>query len=152
MISKEFLLSGKGVERHKGTIFTLEIPQNFQDENKIPAHYTYKLTYTFSSKWGEKWFLWLLAGPDNTSDYTYLGMMNSRSGEFIYSRKSPKKNWPIALVNRALVNIFNDTEERISAAGFEIHHVGKCGRCGRRLTVPESIKSGIGPYCKGKIK
>ncbi|MGQ4872128.1 MAG: DUF6011 domain-containing protein, partial [Candidatus Thorarchaeota archaeon] len=26
-----------------------------------------------------------------------------------------------------------------------IWHEGKCGRCGRRLTVPESIESGYGP-------
>lgn len=29
----------------------------------------------------------------------------------------------------------------------EIWHEGSCGRCGRRLTVPESIQSGIGPEC-----
>jgi hypothetical protein len=27
------------------------------------------------------------------------------------------------------------------------HHEGKCGRCGRLLTVPSSIESGIGPEC-----
>lgn len=26
-------------------------------------------------------------------------------------------------------------------------HEGRCGRCGRRLTVPESIESGFGPEC-----
>ena len=26
---------------------------------------------------------------------------------------------------------------------------GKCGRCGRKLTVPSSIESGLGPHCKG---
>lgn len=29
----------------------------------------------------------------------------------------------------------------------EIWHEGCCGRCGRRLTVPESIASGFGPEC-----
>lgn len=29
----------------------------------------------------------------------------------------------------------------------EIWHEGKCGRCGRQLTVPESIESGFGPEC-----
>lgn len=29
----------------------------------------------------------------------------------------------------------------------EFWHEGQCGRCGRELTVPESIKSGIGPEC-----
>jgi predicted metal-dependent hydrolase len=31
--------------------------------------------------------------------------------------------------------------------GFNVHHEGKCGRCGRLLTVPSSIESGIGPEC-----
>jgi hypothetical protein len=29
----------------------------------------------------------------------------------------------------------------------EVHHEGRCGRCGRALTVPESIESGFGPEC-----
>jgi hypothetical protein len=32
-----------------------------------------------------------------------------------------------------------------------VRHEGKCGRCGRTLTVPESIDRGIGPECAGKI-
>jgi hypothetical protein len=35
--------------------------------------------------------------------------------------------------------------------GVVIWHEGRCGRCGRRLTVPESIESGYGPECIGKI-
>jgi hypothetical protein len=30
---------------------------------------------------------------------------------------------------------------------LEVYHEGKCGRCGRRLTVPESINTGYGPIC-----
>lgn len=29
----------------------------------------------------------------------------------------------------------------------EVWHEGRCGRCGRKLTVPESIETGIGPDC-----
>lgn len=32
---------------------------------------------------------------------------------------------------------------------LEVWHEGRCGRCGRALTVPESIASGIGPVCEG---
>lgn len=31
--------------------------------------------------------------------------------------------------------------------GYSVRHVGKCGRCGRKLTDPVSIASGIGPDC-----
>jgi hypothetical protein len=30
---------------------------------------------------------------------------------------------------------------------LEIWHEGSCLRCGRKLTVPESIESGYGPEC-----
>ncbi len=34
---------------------------------------------------------------------------------------------------------------------IEIWHEGFCLRCGRQLTVPESIKSGYGPICSGLL-
>jgi len=33
----------------------------------------------------------------------------------------------------------------------EVWHEGRCARCGRRLTVPESISSGFGPECITKV-
>ena len=35
--------------------------------------------------------------------------------------------------------------------GYGVYHMGRCMRCGRDLTEPESIKSGLGPYCRGKV-
>ena len=31
------------------------------------------------------------------------------------------------------------------------YHAGRCGRCGRELTTPESIERGLGPVCEGLI-
>ena len=36
-------------------------------------------------------------------------------------------------------------------AKAEFWHEGRCGRCGRTLTVPESIASGVGPECQGRL-
>ena len=36
-------------------------------------------------------------------------------------------------------------------APLEVWHEGRCGRCGRTLTVPTSIARGIGPECAGKF-
>lgn len=33
----------------------------------------------------------------------------------------------------------------------EVWHEGSCGRCGRKLTVPESIANGLGPECAEKV-
>ena len=35
--------------------------------------------------------------------------------------------------------------------GLEFFHAGRCGRCGRALTVPESVASGYGPECAERI-
>ncbi len=32
----------------------------------------------------------------------------------------------------------------------EFWHEGKCARCGRKLTTPESIQRGLGPECAEK--
>jgi len=39
------------------------------------------------------------------------------------------------------------TSGKAFPAGFEFWHEGRCGKCARRLTVPESIANGIGPEC-----
>jgi hypothetical protein len=33
---------------------------------------------------------------------------------------------------------------------MELWHEGRCGKCGRALTVPESIESGLGPVCESR--
>lgn len=35
---------------------------------------------------------------------------------------------------------------------LRVFHDNSCGRCGLRLTVPESVKTGIGPICAGRIQ
>ena len=50
---------------------------------------------------------------------------------------------------RALDYLFN--QGGIAHPGIEVWHEGRCGRCGRLLTVPESIASGIGPVCAERM-
>lgn len=38
------------------------------------------------------------------------------------------------------------------APGLQIFHEGRCGRCGRVLTVPESVETGFGPECAGRLQ
>lgn len=91
-------------------------------------------------------FVQVLTGPDNTGDFTFLGTIFKR-GEYRIGRKSPISAaapsamawawfWPRLL------------KDRIPET-MEVWHEGRCGRCGRALTVPESIERGIGPECAG---
>lgn len=73
-IDKEFVLAGQAV-------FTLELPSEYASDHDLCPHYTFRVTYKeASAKFPPSWFVSLLSGPDNTSDYTYVGMLIPHSG------------------------------------------------------------------------
>ena len=93
-------------------------------------------------------FVSVLAGPQNDSDYAHLGTIWEEGGVLVAYRHGAKSR------------IAADAPSARAAAWFakalaapdlldqcEVWHEGRCGRCGRRLTVPSSIASGIGPEC-----
>lgn len=132
MLTKEFITAGKA-------IFTVS--------NNNGEHYTFQITRKEASgKYPTTWFVALLTGPDNCTDYTYMGMLNIVTGAVNLTRKSrfSEQSTPVRVIRWALSKVW---EEKNLPVGYSIHHEGKCGRCGRRLTVPESILSGIGPEC-----
>lgn len=98
-------------------------------------------------------FVSVLTGPDNTSDYAYIGLINNSAGPtFRLTHKS-------RLTDASLpVRAFRYFCERVLAhpdapipPDLEVRHEGRCGACGRMLTVPESIDRGIGPECAAKL-
>ena len=113
-----------------------------------------------SGQYGDTYFLSLLAGPDNENSFVYIGIVNPETGELRLTRNSRRNdNSPDVLIFRWLMGgqhsriskdgkpytggVFGDN----TLAGGAVHHEGKCGCCGRTLTVPESIERGIGPEC-----
>lgn len=112
---------------------------------KTGVRYTYRVTQ--NEKGG--WFVSLLDGPDNWSNYKYIGFIGQSDRRFRVTAKStlPATSTP--------VRAFTWTWERLSSGrsieGVEVWHEGKCGRCGRKLTVPESIQTGFGPECATKL-
>lgn len=89
-------------------------------------------------------FVKLLTGADNTQCYSYIGFI--RNNEFVYGVKS--RISMAALGVQAFEYVFNKLlSQGKQNPKLEIWHEGKCGKCGRTLTVPESIKSGFGPEC-----
>lgn len=106
---------------------------------KTDARFTYKVQLSDD---GKRHFVKLLRGQDNTSDYTYLGQV--RDGRFSLTQASKAgANAPSVVAFNWLVGHWEDPQ-------VEVWHEGSCGRCGRKLTVPESIESGIGPTCAGR--
>ncbi len=95
-----------------------------------------------------------LADPhDNTATGAFLGTVWGDHGHHSV-RRSQKVNvgldapssklldWIMAAVDGAVAD---------PLAKAEFWHEGRCGRCGRLLTVPESILTGIGPECSKKV-
>lgn len=94
-------------------------------------------------------FVKVLTGPDNSTDYEFIGTVFD--GERYVS--SPKSRISAdAPSSRAWRWFF----ERVSAGRdlpeeLRVYHEGRCCRCGRKLTVPESVRTGFGPECRGKV-
>jgi hypothetical protein len=109
-----------------------------------------RVTYKIK-KHSEKdlWFVSYLYGADNEADYRYLGTVFNKK-EFRLTKKSHADKGSIAF--KAFDWVFRmvlfgrDLPECV-----EVWHEGRCGRCGRKLTVPESIESGYGPECIKKV-
>ena len=90
-------------------------------------------------------FVSVLTGPDT---YTFLGSIFNNNLK--HSKKSSISE------SAQSFQVFKFVFERLKTKNLpeviEIYHEGKCGRCGRQLTVPDSIVSGFGPECVKKIK
>lgn len=93
-------------------------------------------------------FVSVLNGPDNWSNYAYLGYV--RRGVFLHGGHKAKvsANAPSA---KAFAWAFRQIAAGRIPPSLEVWHEGKCGRCGRKLTVPSSIASGLGPECAGRV-
>jgi hypothetical protein len=122
----EFIKAGKA-------IFTIM-------NTKTGNRFTYKVKKVKNKK---LWFVSVLNGPDNYSNYSYIGAI---FGDDFRHTKSSKVNKD-AVSFQAFAWTLKQLQQGTLPEVVTIHHEGRCGRCGRRLTVPESIESGYGPEC-----
>lgn len=108
--------------------------------------FTFKVTKDRTSG-SNRHYVKVLNGPNNESDYVFVGTVFDGT-RYVHGRKSPvgpkspsasAANWFFHLLGTPRL-----TEQ------CDVYHAGRCCRCGRTLTVPESIESGIGPECARK--
>lgn len=115
------------------------------------ARFTYRLSApkpADDGTIGDIRFVALLSGADNTSDFQYMGFIG-REGAYLHGRKSRiGQDAPSAV---AFAWVWERLQAGTLPASVEVWHEGSCGRCGRKLTVPESIVAGIGPECASKL-
>jgi len=91
------------------------------------------------------WFVSLLNGRENETDYTFLGTIFEDKVTYRHGRKSTVT--PDAPSAKGFAWAWSFIAKAELPPGCEVWHEGRCGRCGRALTVPESIAMGIGPEC-----
>ena len=130
---KPFLLSGMA-------IVTIEDPIS-------KVRYTYKVTKHEGGN--VRYDVSLLIGPDNHNDYLFIC--------YFYAGVRTRMMIPQSLKyrrNDIQVKMFDELlkyamQDQILMSGIlNVYHSGKCGKCGRLLTVPSSIKAGLGPICE----
>lgn len=90
-------------------------------------------------------FVKVLTGANNENDYQFLGTIFVRDGQYRHSGKS--RIGPDAKSAQAFAWLWPLMFIGAGWSPVEIHHQGRCGRCGRSLTVPSSVRSGLGPIC-----
>lgn len=130
---RNYILGGDAtvtiVSKRSGDRFTYNIKRararDGQDEASLP------------------FFVSVLTGPNNREDYEFLGTIFA-DGRYRRSAKSKVSASAPSAVAWAW------TWEHLEGAladRVEVWHEGRCSRCGRPLTDPESIERGLGPIC-----
>ena len=148
-ITREFVLGGKAVftvSNPEGQHYTFKVVgKNFDDKSKdaIPTIY----------------FVNLLTGPDNMSDYTYLGVLDIQTGALRHSAKSrwDRNNPPLPVKVFSYFLRHFIWQGEAMPEGYGIDGAGRCGRCGRVLTHPDGVnpdgdRYGFGPECWQKVQ
>ncbi len=96
------------------------------------------------------YFVSLLRGPDNDTDYAYMGVLR-KPGVYHWTAASGKVGFDAPAYKALLWMLDAMTRGRdVLGQTLEVWHEGRCGRCGRKLTVPESIAAGLGPECASR--
>ena len=90
-------------------------------------------------------FVSVLTGPDR---YEYLGTI---FGSKIYMHGKRSRVSETAPSELAFAWVWQRLTAGRVPENIEVYHEGRCGRCNRRLTTPESVTLGIGPECEKKM-
>lgn len=113
---------------------------------KTGAHFTYQIN---KAKNTELWFVSVLSGPSNETDFTYVGILAGKAMELRLTKKSGFKD--DACCVRGFRFFWRFITAEAMPQDMHVRHSGACGRCGRTLTTPESLDRGIGPECANKL-
>lgn len=110
------------------------------------SRFTYRIEKTERAQVASHW-VYVLNGPNNETDFKFLGGIETKhvhgqsASVFYHSGKSRIG------VEAPSAKAFEWFWRNIESDKVRVYHSGQCGRCGRTLTTPESIRTGLGPVC-----
>lgn len=110
------------------------------------VHYTYRVrraTRAPGVSTGPSHFVSVLTAPEH---YEYLGCIY---GDRIYTHGRRSRIDASAKSNLAFAWVWVRLLSGRVPETCDVYHEGRCGKCGRELTTPESIERGLGPVCAG---
>lgn len=113
----------------------------FTAELKNGRHFTYRIETVRKGKLEGRRIVMLLSGQDNTSDYVAFGFANGDGSIKVWNRFSSSEAYhkhAQLLTGKASQHVAN------------WYQSSRCVKCGRMLTDPVSIASGMGPKCEGR--
>jgi len=125
-------------------------------------HYTYHIYKGAGEQSKGAYFAKVMTGNDNTdvmNGYRYIGMLFPYPDSFappklIMTKKSSLSidSPRVKILQWALRVIWQQyAGEYELPTTHSIQHAGRCGKCGAKLTNPESLNTGLGPDCAAQL-
>lgn len=86
-------------------------------------------------------------------DWVYAGVLwyDYNTNTYKFATGKSGKVEPSDLNVRSLLFVMNKLQINEIPQYCTIFHTGKCGVCGKKLTTPESILTGLGPSCSKRV-
>lgn len=109
--------------------------------------YTYFIKRRQSLKDEEEYVYFINVHLNGNSTYAGIMFFDSDKDRFIFKRGKNGNFSENDIPIKALMYVINKLYNGEYGIDVEIYHCGICGRCGKKLTTPESILTGLGPNC-----
>lgn len=136
-----YILGGKAVftiqSHNTGRAFTYRIQSAKKDKTQ---------QWSTNNQDRSTFFVSLLIGPDNSEDFQYFAFLRRTNTHNMELRTKE----PYSTAFKNFHWIWNAIVAESHEDSYDFLPSRACARCGRTLTVAESIRAGFGPECAGK--
>lgn len=90
---------------------------------------------------GKGWSIYLMVQPEK---FVYIGAIKAGMFQHNGGSRVVEESRSFGLFDSLILGL---TKKWSIPHHLEVRHAGQCGRCGKTLTTPKSIETGLGPVC-----